>query len=228
MQTVPDASAAGPSGRSLLCRLLRLLKSTAVFAFVCWHLFFLFLRNPADLWEKEVKKKWGDHDYWKEIEPYYEPANRWTDRYGNLFGLDQGWKMFTPPIARKSWFLTARLHFSDGSSDLLPSENDLGTKSYVRIGGWRQRKLEDEGLEIFDTAAELRADKEELALWEAHARWSLERWRTLHPNDSRTVEKVALFLRRMTFPKPEEDPTEIRILDQGVIAEFNADGRLLR
>src|SRR5262249_5870267 len=56
--------------------------------------------------------------------------------YGTFFGLDQGWAMFTPELARRSPFLAARIEFTDDTSVLLLSENEpTDLNHYFRIGG---------------------------------------------------------------------------------------------
>ena len=114
-------------------------KTTAVALFVAWHLFFFLLRNPLDLWDKPVEEWCKKQDGWKAVEPYYDKTDRVTRKYGNFFGIEQGWKMFPPPLARSGWFPESEIAFTDGSVETFPSDNEPDLARYFRLGGWRQQ-----------------------------------------------------------------------------------------
>jgi hypothetical protein len=201
------------------------LKVAAVAGFVLWQLFFLVVRNPLDFWYKPLKGWLRDEDLWDSSAKFVvDPADDATTYYGDYTGIDQNWKMFTPPLARTATFLGVRVEFADGTSDVVASENEpADPQSYFRYGGWRQRKLEDQM--AFSTPGSLWGEPER-ALWEAYARWSLRRWKAAHPNDPRTVTHVVLIGRRFTFPKPDEDPSAVGGPEESTGGTFLPDGTL--
>jgi hypothetical protein len=194
-----------------------------VFVFVVWHLFFLLLRNPLDLWWDPIKDWLTEKGLWSRVEPIFGPVDRATWKYGNFFGIDQGWTMFPPPLARSVTFLAARLEFTDGTQDTVYSPNEPNPTAYFRLGGWRQRKLEDYLTRV--NAGELAGHKE-LPLWEAYVRWCIQRWYQANPGDSRQLEKVVLLKRTLVLPKPGEDPTVFKPAQVSIFATFDSDGRL--
>jgi hypothetical protein len=136
-----------------------ILKVGVITLFVAWQLFFLAVRNPVDLWDKEShdwatrQSRWGDvvHDFnnhrlassaehspvgpqstlgrkLKAVEPpwerSYDEVDRWTKNYGRVLGVEQGWSMFTPNLAREGTFLAARIEFKNGQELLIKSENE--------------------------------------------------------------------------------------------------------
>src|SRR5262245_22497506 len=169
MDTTPslppdDLSTAGPAPRSLRQKIVFVL----VAMFVVWHPFVIVIRNPIDIWWRDIEA-WGEkHAWWSTVGPYYKTVDRVTWKYENFLGVEQGWCMFRPQLARKAPFLAARLEFTDGSEELVLSLNELGTGSYFRAGGWRQRKLED--FMAYEDTATIAAHSER-AVWEAYARW---------------------------------------------------------
>ena len=158
------------------------LKTAVVVLFVGWQLFFLAIRNPLDFWYKPIKQWCQDAHIWPSVQRVLDPVDDTTRHYANFFGIDQNWRMFVPPLARSAPFLAARIEFTDGTSEVLRSDNEPNPLSYFRLGGWRQRKLEDSL--VYKTPEELPGD-EDLPLWEAYARWSVRRWRQRHPDDLR-------------------------------------------
>src|SRR5437899_2717743 len=97
-----------PPRPTLMARLVRLWRATktcAVVLFVLWNLFFLVLRNPLDVWWDDYLKKWCEsHDWWPSVRGPFRKADNATYYYGNFFGIDQGWTMFTPELARRAPF----------------------------------------------------------------------------------------------------------------------------
>lgn len=217
--------ASTPAPRSVLRRLWRFTTAALVFVFVCWHLFFLLFRNPLDLWWNDLEPWVRKHDWWPRVKPEFETADAVTRRYGNLIGVQQGWSMFTPPMARGAPFLAARLEFADGSREFVLSENEpADPASFLRFGGWRTRKLED--YMVHTTPDELRGHSE-LALYEAYARWCVRRWKETHPDDPRELARVVLLKRRFELPRPGDDPRHFDPPTVRVVGVFGPDGRLL-
>jgi hypothetical protein len=191
--------------------------------FVCWHLFFLLVRNPLDLWYTPFKEWCQERGWWPRLEPWVRPVDRATGQYGNGLGVEQGWCMFTPPLARSAPFLAARIDFTDGTSEVLRSDNEPDPTAFFRVGGWRQRKLEEYLVHPDETKLH---EHEELGLWEAYARWSVRRWKARHPEDRRTPRQVALLRRRIYFPVPGQDPGLYAEPEVYPIGTFDPDGRL--
>jgi hypothetical protein len=197
-------------------------KSTLVCVFVTLHLAILLFRNPLDLWWQPIETWAEERPWWKTVQPIYEPIDRWTRRYDNLLGIEQGWTMFQPPVARGAPFLGARLYFTDGTNELIISDNELG-RDYFRLGGWRQRKVED--YLVYATPEKL-PNHDELALWEGYARWRIRTWQERHPDDGREVAKVELVKRRYEFPAPGERAEDMPGPEESVVGTFGPDGKL--
>jgi hypothetical protein len=151
-----------------------------------------------------------------------------TSRYGNFFGIDQGWSMFTPPLARKAPFLGAELTFTDGTTAMLysPNEPDMDQRrglssGYIRLGGWRQRKLED-----YMLTRDSVASKDDKQVYQAYILWCIRRWRDANPGDRREVKFVTVVWRSMKFPEPGKDPSRFEPVTSDPIGIFNPDGTL--
>jgi hypothetical protein len=196
-------------------------KIAVVVLFVVWHLFFLLLRNPLDLWGSEIQSTLENRL------PAGLPVYRWIDRatwrYANFLGLEQGWDMFTPPLARGASYLAARLEFTDGTDLLFLSENEPDPKSYLRMSGWRQRKLE--AILLRAKPSEL-SQSEDLPVFEAYARWTIQRWQEGSPDDMRTPKQVVLLRRRIAFPGPDQNPAEFEEAEVSLIGTFSPEGKL--
>ena len=181
-------------------------RRAAVVLFVAWHLFFLAFRNPLDLWDKPVEDWCAKQGWWKDVRPYYDKTDRATRKYGNFFGIEQGWKMFPPPLARSAWFLDSEITFDDDGVETLPSDNEPDLTHYLRLGGWRGRKLET--YLVWATPEELRGSRsDDLPVFAAYVRWRVRRWRETHPDDPRTPVKVKLVRHKIDLPQPGDDPT---------------------
>jgi hypothetical protein len=209
----------------------RWFKTGVVVLFVCWQLFFLFVRNPLDFWYAPFKewcqkeKIWdADDDPRYGVKPLLDPVDDTTLHYGNFAGIDQNWRMFTSPLARYDYFLAARIEFVEGGDEVIRSENEVDPRGYFRFGGWRQRKLEDY---LVTNKSELWPGNDELPIWEAYARWSVRRWRERFPDDTRTPAHVVLIRRDFNFPKPTEDPAAFAEPEVYTIGTFLPDGRLV-
>ena len=97
-----------------------------------------------------------------------------------------------------------RIEFTDGTDELLRSDNEPDPLGYFRFGGWRQRKLED--YLAFKTPDELPGD-DELPLWEVYAPGpscaGVQRSSRRLPN----AGACRVRLRRVfTFPEPSQKP----------------------
>lgn len=158
-----------------------------------------------------------------------------TGRYASYLGLDQGWSMFTPPMWSKAYFPEVELHFNDGTTALVYSPNAPDTaqrgglqSGYIRLGGWRQRKLEDYILKPTndegDKPVSTMTDKQ---VFQAYIRWSVRRWQEKHPDDPRIVVKVGLYYQTVHFPRPGEDPTRFRVRSD-LITWFHPSGELVK
>lgn len=131
-------------GRNRLPWLWPAARTAAVVLFVGWQLFFLFARNALDFWYTPLRHWCVKQEMWEHgVGPLLDPFNDAADRYANFNGIDQDWKMFAPPLARSDPFLAVRLEFSDGSDELVLSDNEPNPRAFFRFGGWRQRRLED-------------------------------------------------------------------------------------
>src|SRR5262249_13725415 len=156
-----------------------------------------------------------------------------------VFGVEQGWSMFTPNMARGCSFLAAEIEFRDDNDTYLvksPNEPAFSKgeqpvpQTFLRVGGWRQRKYEDslaftkpDQLERMDAS-----DGDDLFLFEAYVRWSIRRWREKEPDDKRTPSRVRLLRRRFSFPREiGSDPLRSESYDRmevWTIGYFNPDG----
>ncbi len=199
-------------------------KTAAVVLFVVWQLFVLLVRNPLDFWYTPLKHWCEEKNIWERAKLVVDPVDKATSCYANFCGIDQNWKMFVPPLARSASFLAARVEFTDGTDELLRSDNEPEPLSYFRFGGWRQRKLEDY---LVNKAPDELPGDDELPLWEAYARWSVRRWRQRHPDDDRVPARVTLLRRVVTFPEPSEDPSVYEEAEVSTVGVFRPDGSLV-
>jgi hypothetical protein len=219
----PPLPPTAPESLSPLDRVGRVLVRAAVVLFVVWQVFFLLVRNPLDLWGDDIKKWCKAQPWWWAAKKPYEKLDQATTRYANLLGIEQGWTMFAPPMARGAPFLAARLEFADGSQEEVYSPNEPDPARFLRLGGWRQRKLEDFLIKPYPDEI---SDKEDLPVWQAYVRWSVRRWRQAHPDDPRQLERVVLVRRWITFPGPNDAPTVFGEPDVREVGRFNPDGSL--
>jgi hypothetical protein len=224
---MPTTSTLPPVPMSWYLMLGRSFKGFVVFLVVVFHLVVMAIRNPLDLWYGEIRDWLQAHpadsepSYWDRYGEDIKVANEFTWKYSNLVGWEQNWCMFRPPIAREISFLAVRLEFTDGSSEVLRSENEPDPRAYVRVGGWQQRKLEFYLVRPPDDLA----SHEERPLWEAYARYKIRQWRADHPLDPRTLKRVVFLRRRYTLPQPGEAFPEGPPREQE-IAFFDPRGRL--
>jgi hypothetical protein len=199
-------------------------RAAAVALFVGWQLFFLVARNALDFWYTPLRDWSVRKDVWDSgVRPVVGPVDDATSRYADFNGIDQNWRMFGPPLARSDQFLAARIEFTDGSDEVLLSENEPDPRGFIRLGGWRQRRLED--ALVYKDRTKLPGD-EDLPLCEAYARWSIRRWRQRRPDDPRTPARVVLLRRDVSFPGPGDDPAEFEPAEVREIAAFRPDGSL--
>jgi hypothetical protein len=232
MPTLSDAPA--PAAVPLYARLWRYFKGGVVFVIVVFHLAVLAVRNPLDLWFTQIRDWMQKHpadaesSYWDRYgRPPTSPlrlADTFTWKYTNLVGLEQRWVMFGPPMARSAPFLCARLEFTDGTSETILSPNEPeDPTSFVRVGGWQLRKLEDY---LTWPPDDLKKNAER-SLWEAFARYKVRQWQSVQPGDPRQVKRIVLVRRRVFFPEPGQSPRDVKSPLEHDIAFFDARGKLL-
>jgi hypothetical protein len=222
----------------------RVVRGVIVLAIVAFHLVVLAIRNPLDLWDKEIREelrelpRWGGaaaadpdrpepYSYWgdEKFKERYLKADRFTWKFTNTVGLEQRWTMFSPPMARKGDFLAVRLEFTDGSQEMIRSDNEpTDPTSYLRVGGWQIRKLEDYLAWPSESAL---SDAKEKKLWEGYARHVIKKWRDARPNDPRTLSLVVFVRRRLYFPEPGQTHKDVPPPYEKDVATFDANGKLL-
>jgi hypothetical protein len=220
-----EATATPPSRPAVLAAAWRWFKAAVVFVIVVVHLFLFVLRNPLDLWYKPVKAWLEKHEaWWAEYGEAFKRTDRFTERYLNLVGCEQGWAMFTPPMARSAPFLAYRIEFSDGPpEEVLSSREPADPSAFFRIGDWQTRKYEDYLCYPPDNLAE----DPELPLWETAARRVVANWKALHPGESRKVRRVVMLKRTIDFPGPDETPGAYLPARESEVARFDGQGRLM-
>ena len=182
--------------------------------FVAWHLLMLFISNAelqrhVDSWrEAGAAKKAVD------IAEQTITAAKW---YETMTGMDQGWALFTSPLARKAPFLGTHLIFDDGSRELVksPTEPDDMTR-FLRFGGTRYRKLESHLL--------IKADYPlEAQLARRYVQHAVTRWRSKHPHDPRRPITGVLVRRELEMPPPGEFWSPDHPVEEEEIARFELD-----
>ena len=229
-----------PAPKPWYCVAWRYARGCVIFVVVVFHLFLLVVRNPLDLWYKDIRDwtmrvpAWdvreSDEDpppptWWDRYSEEFKLVDRFTWKYANLVGCEQGWSMFTPPVARGANFLAVRLEFRDGTSELLLSDNEpVDPTRYFRLGGWQTRKLEDY---LMWPPNDLASDPKSRSLWENNASHAIHKWRAASPDDSREVARVVFLRRRIAFPKPGETYDDPDARTEEDFATFDAEGRLL-
>ena len=218
----------------------RYTRGSLIFLFVVFHLLLLAIRNPLDIYYKDIivwlkeEPAWGgwssDEDdppptWWDRYGEEFQRVDQFTYRYANLFGVEQGWNMFTPPVAREAYFLAVRLEFRDGTSALLISDNEpIDPTRYFRLGGWQTRKLEEILLRPPD---DFGTDPKVMSMWTSYARHAVRKWQAGHPEDSRKVEHIVFLRRRIDFPKPGENYEDSDTRYEEDFATFDEEGRLI-
>src|SRR5690606_20430240 len=105
-----DAPADRPRG-SWFGRLWRFVRTTLVVLFVCWHLFFMLVRNSLDLWEDSLVEWASQKPWWPSVEGAFNHVTYKTWYYGNFTGCEQGWGMFAPPMGKTAAFMGGKLIF---------------------------------------------------------------------------------------------------------------------
>jgi hypothetical protein len=213
--TAPPQAPAPPP----LTRLWRGVVSAAVFAFVCYHLVFFLVRNPLDLWKKPIRRWCEGRGLWG---PRAERFDRFTRRYAQLVGCEQAFGMFEAPVARRAPFLGVRYEFTDGSSETVPSDEEPpDPAAFFRVGGWQDRKHQTH---LLDT--EGNDSERDWLPWRAYALAAGRRWRQRHPDEPRTLRRIVLVERRVSFPEPGTDPRAYAEPEQSDLVSFDPDGRL--
>lgn len=207
-------------GTSVLALSAGWLKRGLVFAFVTWHLVFLSFRNPMDLWWRDLVPWTRSEPAWKEYK--IDKLDEYTSVYGNVLGIEQGWRMFGSPLARSTSFPAVRLEFADGSSAITYAQSEPDLPSYWRLGDCRQRKLEGY---LASWSAEDGARSIETPLW-ANYVWHIHRrWQAAHPDDRREPARLVVLRRRLYFLPPGKTDHEPPWITQ--IVAFTPEGSLL-
>jgi hypothetical protein len=192
-----------------------------VFAIVAWHLAVLLVRNPLDLWYRPIRDWAKEQPWWERHGNTFKRVDTVTWKYANFVGCEQGWCMFSPPMAERAPFLAVRIDFDDGSSELMCSDNEPEPTSFFRVGGWPLRKLEDRlGGNCPDEGAPAR----EWALHSAYVRAALRRWHQESPDDQRQPRRLVLLRRYIYFPRPGQPPHFDAPYERR-LATFYPDGR---
>jgi hypothetical protein len=186
-------------------RLFGIAVRVVVFAFVVWHLTYLVIANLAstDLADYSFI---ADADLRKEVNDVLDDS---VYRYGRITATDQNWAMFGSPLWRKNRFLSGRIEFDDGSTEVVQTDSEPEDHTrYFRLGGWRLRKLEENmGRESESSYYE--------ELRQRYGRYLAEQWRAANPDDARTPVRITLFRRHYAIPAPGEPrPDQPRQLDE--------------
>jgi len=153
------------------------------------------------------------------VEQYGDPAgrdsvSRVSTAWARATGSVQGWTLFTPPIARVGGFPAVEIVFSDGSRELVLSDNEPADRtSFFRAGRLRLRRLEDYLLSNASTPA----GAAEEPLVTPYVRRRVAHWKSLNPLDRRTPVRGLLLERKYTFTEPgttdtPPGPPAIRVL----------------
>ena len=209
--------------RSPLGQALRVAKAVAVFLVVAWHLAYFAIRNPLDLWKKQIRSYLEQKAGWQEGgERAFEIADEATHLFDNLAGCEQRWLMFSPAMARGSGFLATRYEFSDGSEATVFSDNEPEPTRFFRVGGWQTRKLEDC---LFEVPSE---SGSEFPIWAAFVRAKARAWKENHPADPRELARLVLLKRFLKFPCWDEPAGVYGEPEETVLATFDPNGRLVR
>jgi hypothetical protein len=193
----------------------RWLRTALVVLFVVWHLFFLLFQNLVALWREEILS------ILPEPHPGFDRVEEAAYWYGSALGISQGWRLFAPPLASQTWFLAVRLEFEDGSLETLTSETIPDPTSFLRLGGWRQQKLEDR---LCYPQQDMLSASENGLLLRAYLRWSVRRWRHYHPDDLRRLARLTLLRRTVSFRAPDEDPHAPPQVREEVLGSFTPEG----
>ena len=221
----PEAHASGePENRAprLAGTVLRVVKAVAIFLVVSWHLFFFAVRNPLDLWKKDIRAWLEKRQGWTAWgERAFDLADQATFRFANLTGCEQRWIMFSPPMARRASFLGTRFEFRDGSRVTVASLNEPTPDQFFRVGGWQTRKYEECLMEVPSPG------DEEFPLWQAFARHKAREWRARHLTDPREMVRVVLVNRHIRFPAWHEPPGHYLAPEETDLATFDPEGRPL-
>jgi hypothetical protein len=178
---------------------------------------------------------WWDEKDGKQVESLFaerfRKADRFTERFTLLAGFEQDWCMFGPPMAKSADFLAVRLEFTDGSEEVMYSDNEpRDWKCYFRVGDWQDRKLENQIMRAPSHGVL------ERRLHEAYVRHAVKKWQRRRPGDPREVMRVVLlrhtlyFLNRVKDPNQQPKDVDKRNKEEPLfeVAAFDARGNLLQ
>lgn len=202
--TEPAAANATPP--SALRLAARGLLSVLVLAFVGWHLFFLVVRNFVGSLGPEGAPR---------IAARVEGL---LAGYAAKLGIEQGWRIFSPPTARQVPLPAVRLHFDEGSATVLSDDEPAEVTGWFRLGGTPQRRLEE-----FLVAAAQVGGVQRSVLEPAIVAWvrgRIARYRADHPDERRRILRVELLLRTRALPAPGDPPDALGPVRETVALEL--------
>lgn len=207
---------------SLVTRSIRLAIRCLIVCFVCWHLLAILIRNPLDLWSDDIES-WlqSEESGWQHWQPIYDRLAKQTRDYNRLVGCEQGWGMFTSPLARESPYLALEMTFADGHQESLPTLSPFDPKQFFRAGGTRFRKLETS---LYRRSAEKIVETEDLPVYAAFVRLSIRRWRQENPLKPNPI-LIKLYKKHWVFPGPKEPPDQISPGEIDLLGTFDLEGQ---
>lgn len=218
-------------------------RGAAIFLIVAWHLVYFAIRNPLDLWEEGIKpwlkqKSWWEASEvaiqpgkarevsgkWEQWGEAYEFADKATKHFGRITGSEQGWVMFSPPMAKRSAFLGVRFEFEDGGKVTVPSETHPDPARFFRFGGWQTRKYEDYLMDKYGGPRDY-----DYPMWRAFVRKKVGLWRERYRHQYEDYEdeepaRVVLVKRYVRFPRPDAAPGDYPAPEDEDVASFRPDG----
>lgn len=133
---------------------------------------------------------------------FFAPIVGATQRYEEVAALDQGWIMFSAPLARIAEFPAIRVELFGGNVEWIRSSNEPeDLKSFLRLRQGRLRKYETRliNADWEDT------DYEEL--WRRYVEWRVAEWRRSAPVEARRIRATTLVRREFELPLPGAEPS---------------------
>jgi hypothetical protein len=185
-----------------------------------WHLTFLTFRNPLDVWWREPVPESERHPAWGRYK--LDKLDQYTSLYGNLLGAQQGWRMFGAALAHETNFPAVRIELADGTATTVYAESEPDLPHYLRVGGYRQRKLE---AYLASWTAEEDARGKQMLLWANYARHAHRRYLAEAPHDTRRVARLVVVRRHLEYLPPGANQYEP--VRESELVAFTLEGRLL-
>ncbi len=258
VEATPPPAAVTPPPPPLLARVWRLVSGVFVFLIVAWHLFFLVVRNPLDLWDKSIRA-WFKQKTWREIslESAGVPELGWWETLAAANALDdagetngQLWRRWGAWF-RVSDHLTYRFGNGVGfeqnwvmfSPPMARRAPFLGTRYEFTDGSSVTVPSDNEPdparffrvggwqMRKYEDYMMKGIDSEandEYPMWAAYVRSLARRWQDRNPDDPRELKRIVLIKRYIEFPPPEKPPGVYDPPDPRDVTAFTPDGRLAR